>query len=244
MLKSHFTLHTSNMKALPTHRLTRPNACRCSSWASDQRSPISSTNPKYATATFPSPGDHAETFWYKSIQKNKFHHFQASTTHSFAVQRGCFFKKEKECSALHRWIPQSPSTLPLMRRKGSPWISPHVDLTAVYEPRSSSTGALCSARGQSWKPRSPGSGWAQPVGAASVAAQLLLQAAPAGPTLPVGPTTGNKECRRQSKDDASPAASLKRKVRLAGASQETVFSCCLFWFSIHLVVFFCWNLST
>lgn len=95
MLKSHFTLHTSNTKALPTHRLTRPNACRCPSWASDQRSPISSTNPKYATATFPSPGDHAETFWYKSIQKNKFHHFQASTTHSFAVQRGCFFKKRE-----------------------------------------------------------------------------------------------------------------------------------------------------
>lgn len=154
--------------------------------------------------------------------------FKQAQHTALLFREDAFLKKEKECSALHRWIPQPPSTLPLMRRKGSPWISPHVDLTAVYEPRSSSTGALCSARGQSWKPRSPGSGWAQPVGAASVAAQLLLQAAPAGPTLPVGPTTGNKECRRQSKDDASPAASLKRKVRLAGASQETVFSCCLF----------------
>lgn len=102
-------------------------------------------------------------------------------------------------------------------------------------PGAPQTGALCSMRGQSWKPRL----W---LGTACGSSPSASTAPAPGSTSRAHPPHGTHHWK-QRKDYASPAANLKRKVRLAGASQETLFSCCLFWFSIHLVVFFWWHLS-
>lgn len=144
MLESHCQLHISNMKALPTHRFIRHKCLQMLQLSIWPKKSHKQHQPQVCNSHFSFTRRSHGDFLIQIYKENMFHYFQATTTHSFVVWRGCFLKKRKN-EVLHTGgFHNQPSPFPWCAERalpGSCHTSLHLqcmDLTAVHEPWSSS----------------------------------------------------------------------------------------------------------